>query len=261
MALTTWPSVLEEYATIAKLQAGASICRYGDGECKLMRDEAYVREPANAQLAAELRTIIARPDSRCLVGIPTMDKRSPKYANWRQRQAAFLPFLAPKVPYVSAFLTRPDSAPWILTESYAASVEQLWAGKKVALVCEPTNKLVVVVKSAARKVDHLACPSHGASAHIDAYERHIVRGRPDLAILAHGVSATVLAHRLACHGIQTLDLGSIGGMLARLLYLDKTPRSFPAVVHHPDCGDAQEMRDRLEACGFTVLYCAEKSDA
>jgi hypothetical protein len=257
--LEHWPKVLGEEATIKRLLTDhLSLCRLGDGELKLIRGQDYVRERANNALGEELRAILAAPDPRVLVGIPTMDKRSPKYTNWRQRQSAFLPYLSPDVSYVSAFISRPDSAPWISTETYAESVQALWQGKKVALVCEPDNKLVKVIPSAARKVWHIPCPSHGAYAYIDAYESQIVRGRPDIAILAHGVSATCLAHRLACRDIQAIDLGSIGGFLARMLYLEKLPHVFPAVLRHPDCENGTALRARLEAAGFQVFYCGEK---
>ena len=223
-----------------------------------MAGQGYVREPPNPVMAEELRAILAAPDPRFLPGIPTMNKNGVKYPNWKQRQARFLPFLSPHVQYYSAFITRPDSAQWIITEAYAESVENLWRGKKVALVCEPENKLVAVTKSAARKVWHLPAPMYGASDYIDAWEREIVRGRPDIAILSHGVSATVLAHRLACRGIQALDLGSIGGFLARMLYLEKFPPIFPTVLHHPECPGHDALRNKLEGLGFLVYYCGEQ---
>lgn len=255
MPLTTWPTVLDEVQTIRHLADGWSLARFGDGENALMRGAEYRREPRNPHLAEELCTILATPDPRCLVGIPSMNPRSPKHRNWLKRQAAFLPFLSPYVAYGSAFVTRPDSAPWIATSAYAVSVEQLWRARKVVLVCEPTNKLLTVVPRAARKLEHLTCPSHGAYAHIDTFERAILRAKPDLAILAHGVSATVLAHRLACRGVQALDLGSIGGFLARMLHVQPLPQLYPVVVHHPQCATAGAVRRCLEAAGFVVYYC------
>ena len=256
--LEKWPNVIDEWGTVAKLHDGFSIGRWGDGEAKIMSGQGYVREPPNPVMAEELRAILAAPDPRFLPGIPTMNKDGVKYPNWKQRQARFLPFLSPYVQYYSAFITRPDSAQWIITEAYAESVENFWRGKKVALICEPNNKLLVVVASAARKVWHISCPMYGASAHIDAWERDIVRGRPDIAILSHGVSATVLAHRLACHDIQAVDLGSIGGFLARMLYLEKLPHMFATVLHHPECPNHSTLRTTLEGLGFRVLYCGEQ---
>ena len=109
------------------------------------------------------------------------------------------------------------AAPWISTADYAKAVEQLWCGKTVALVCEATNKLLPVVQATARALYHIPCVSHGAAAHLDAYAQAVLRSRPEVAILSHGVSATCLAHRLTQQGIQALDVGSIGGLLARML--------------------------------------------
>ena len=218
MPLKSWPThILDEFHTVAKLQEGCSVSRFGDGECAVMDDSDYVREAKNAQLAQELRQIISTPHERLIVGIPTLDCTGPKYANWARRAPRFLKFLAPHMAYGSAFISRPDSAPWIETLDYAESVERLWMGRKVALVCEPTNTLLPVVQASARTVHHIPCVSHGAYAHLDAYARAVLRCRPDVAILSHGVSATCLAHRLTQHNIQALDLGSVGKMLARLL--------------------------------------------
>ena len=107
------------------------------------------------------------------------------------------------------------------TVTYAASVIALWQGKRVALVCEPTNKLLPVVTATARTLLHIPCASHGAYAHLDDYLREVLQYRPEVVILSHGVSATCLAHRVTQQGIQALDLGSIGGLLQRKLYLSQ----------------------------------------
>ena len=119
--------------------------------------------------------------------------------------------------YGSAFISRPDSAPWIETLAYAESVERLWLGKKWRWSANPRIRSSPSSMASARIVHHIPCVSHGAYAHLDDYARAVLRCRPDVAILSHGVSATCLAHRLTQHNIQALDLGSVGKMLARLL--------------------------------------------
>ena len=259
MGLTTYPAVHDEHTTIAKLAEGYSLSRHGDGEVKLAHGGEYVREKANMQLATELQAILAHPDHRCLVAIPTLNKLSPKYNNWVGRAGRFLPLLSEHVTYYSAFCSRPDSAPWIANQDYAQSVQKLWEGKKVALLSEQSSKLVTVVPHAARKTVHIPCVSHGAYAHIDEYERALVRGNPDIVILSCGPTASCLAHRLACRDIQALDLGSIGGMLARLLPIERLHHAATVVLTHPACIDSEAVRERLEASGFTVHYCGEKT--
>ena len=205
MPLASWPVVLDEFQTIAKLQEGFSVSRFGDGECALCDHSDYVREAKNATLTTELQQILSTPHAQLIVGIPTMNPAGPKYPNWVRRAPRFLKFLAPNMPYGSAFISRRDSAPWIATPAYAESVERLWRGKRVALVCEPTNKLLPVVHASARTLLHIPCVSHGAYAHLAAYAHAVLRFAPDVAILSHGVSATCLAHRLTQQGVQALD--------------------------------------------------------
>lgn len=231
--MTSWPVVLDEYATVAKLQQGFSIARVGDGELKCADRYGYRREPPNGLLAAELRTILNTPLPGLVVGIPTLNPASPKYQNWLRHKDRFLKYLAPEVEYGSAFISRQDSSPWIACRAYAEGIQRCWTDKKIALVCEPTNKLVPVIAATAQKLYHIPCVSHGAYAHLGEYAQHVLSVRPDVAVLSHGVSATCLAHRLTQHGMQALDLGSIGGMLCRLLLQEEAhvdaPPTPPAV--------------------------------
>ena len=253
--LKEWPDVQEEFLTLAKVAEGYSIARFGDGEGKIMRGMAYVREPVQPELAQMLRTIISAPHDRCLIGIPTMNPQGPKYEGWQKRLPLFLADLSPTVQYYSAFITRPDSAPWIETLTYARQLESCWAGRKVAIVCEPWSKLLSVVKITARKVVHIPCPSHNAFAHLAGYEQLILKSHAEIALLSHGVSATVLAHRLASQGMWALDLGSIGGMLTRLLLNDTSESPVYVVLWHPEHPEVNQVRQALKSAGFRVEYC------
>ena len=212
-----YPKVIGEFDTVRTLKEGFSIARAGDGECKMAHGDEYVREKANPRLAHELKLTLRNPSPSCLIGVPTMDKKGPKFENWDRHRARLSALLSRYVRYYSAFITRPDSAPWIDTLEYAELLESLWSGKKVALICEPQNKMLNVVKRAARKIDHIACPRYGAFALIDQFEHQILSGRPDISILCVGPTATCLANRLS-NRVQTLDLGSAGGFLSRLMF-------------------------------------------
>ena len=79
MPLTSWPThILDEFQTVAKLQEGCSVSRFGDGECALCDHSDYVREAKNATLTTELQQIISTPHERLIVGIPTLDARRPE---------------------------------------------------------------------------------------------------------------------------------------------------------------------------------------
>jgi hypothetical protein len=138
-------------------------------------------------------------------------------------------------------------------------MQALWAGKKAVLVAEATSKLRVVVPSAARKTAYVECPHREAYAVIDELERAILRARPEVIILSCGPTASCLAHRLACRDIQALDLGSVGGFLARMLVIEKLPYTYPMVLRHPDCETSAALRAQLERYGFEVFYGGEKA--
>jgi hypothetical protein len=213
----SWPLVQDEFRTLAMLQQGYSIARFGDGEFKMMDGAGYVREPPNKALAHELRQVLRRPHQKCLRGIPTFDPRSPKYPTWQKHIARFDRLMKhARGDFYSAFISRPDSAPWIRNLEYAREFEKLWRGKRVALLCEKSSGALRAV-GAASSVDHVECPSHEAYAKIDWFERQLLRNGSDIILMACGMTATCLANRFAKHGVQAIDFGSGGSFLAKLL--------------------------------------------
>jgi hypothetical protein len=214
-----WPKVHDEFETLTKLQQGFSIARFGDGEFKMMDGAGYVREPPNKKLAHELRQVMRSPHPMCLRGIPTFDPRSPKYSTWVKHTERFTRLLRAKGPFYSAFISRPDSAPWIRTREFALEFQKLWLGKRVAVLCEINGSALRAVGERPSVV-HVICPSHKAYAQIDHFENRIVAEEVDIAILSCGMTATCLAKRLAARGIQAIDFGSGGSFLAKLLSED-----------------------------------------
>lgn len=209
--------ILDEFDTIEAVLSGKSLSRHGDGELKVMHGAGYSREPANASLTAELVQTFMQPHTDCLIGIPTWDERGPKYQNWLRHKARFDKLIQPKVLYASAFVTRPDSAPWIHSRDYARRVERIWRDKRVVVVCEKQGSMVKTVALGAAEVKHLACPRQQAFGAIDKLESKILAMKPDVAILCAGPTASILANRLARNGLQGVDLGSAGQFLGRLL--------------------------------------------
>jgi hypothetical protein len=214
----TYPQVIDEFKTINAVLTGKSLARFGDGELKLMDGGGYPREPGCAELGAELLKVLQDPDSNCLVGIPTMSPAGPKYDNWLRHSERFAKILRPEqVRYYSAFVTRPDSAPWINVAKFAAKVETIWKDKRVVVLSEPENKIVKAVRLSAKRMKKIPCPSREAYATIDRLEDEIVKAKPEAAILSCGPTATCLANRLASRGIHAIDIGSAGGYLLKLL--------------------------------------------
>src|SRR5688572_4550187 len=185
-----------------------------------MEGKGYIREEGSEDLAKALKSVLKHTAPDCLIGIPTMDPAGPKYTNWKRHEDRFMRFFqaGDKVRYYSAFITRPDSAPAIETREYCELMQRLWIDKaRVSVVSEPASKLLAIVRRTNADVHHVECPRHGAFAHIDRLESEAMSVSPDLVILSVGPTATILANRITKLGVQALDLGSVGGFLARCL--------------------------------------------
>lgn len=214
-----YPKVHDEFETLKLLLAGKSIARFGDGEMKLITGGAQIREPANKDLGRELKLVLNYPHENCLVGIPTLNPKGPKYPNWKKHANRFAQLINPKMEYYSAFISRPDSAPWISTREYAEQVVSLWKDKRVVAVCEDTSKFFTLVNQTARVGDmwHVPCPHTQTFAKSEEIMSAAVSARPDIVLLSCGPAATVMANKLCGLGIQALDLGSMGGFILRML--------------------------------------------
>jgi hypothetical protein len=212
----SYPRVLDELDTIYAAIAGANIARCGDGEAKIACGKGYVRQNPNEALSEEMRTLMRSPNPGCLVCIPTLDPSGPKYENWLRHEQRLISLCNPEMLYGSAFISRPDSSPWINNQSYAQIVARLWRDKRAVVICEKSGSMVKAVRCHAAKVVHISCPRYQAYRVIDRMEQRILEINPDIAILAVGPTATCLANRLAGK-VHTIDLGSAGGFLSRLL--------------------------------------------
>jgi len=213
-----WPNVVGEFETVEKIKTGYSISRFGDGEFGLLDDGKSLRRmrwEVDEALTEELRQIIANPHPKCLVGIPTMDPKGDKYDNWQRHKPRYIKWLAQSGRrYFSAFISRPDCGmAWMNNAEYANAVRSIWRGKRIALVSESYSKIITDMQITGEEVEHIDCPMYDAHKHRDEYEQTILEIKPEIAILSLGAAATVLANRMAGHGIHTVDMGSIGGFL------------------------------------------------
>lgn len=204
--MNTYPTILGEVETLEMVLAGCSLARYGDGELKIIRGGSLKAQPHRPDLAARLRSILMR-SGHCLVGLPTLDNRSPKIRYWRQfiREVASL---TSNRMYGSSLITRPDSAPWIDTDEYWHRFEDLWRGKDVTLVRGSTKSLTADNLTSARSVREIVAPRRDAWTDYKAVLEAI--GTPERALLCLGPTATVLAVDLCARGVHAIDCGHVG---------------------------------------------------
>lgn len=223
MTLAVYPSVRSEEETLRRVLAGASLARYGDGEFKHCADQANVSQAYHPRLSARLREILVE-SGPCMVGIPNLHSATPKQAHW-QKYAYATQWLAPR-PYASAFITRPDSAPWINTVEYWAELQRLWVGYDVTLVRGSHKGLTAEDLIGAGRITEIVGMRQHAFTEYDALLARI--GTPRRALLCLGPCATVLAVDLCARGVHAVDLGHVA------IFLRKFRRGEPMVLSKDD---------------------------
>lgn len=216
--MVSWyPEVVDEWTTLRRVLAGASIARYGDGELKIMRGGNCVSQRFDTQLSNEMAKIIARGSTdKLLVGIPTIDSRNPKMENWQKLTSRFGPLLTRGQTYHSSFITRPDNAPWLGTPDYFDAVESLWKGQRVTFVGNGQRSLTAqfLMDTGAEYVNWIKCSYRDSYAEIGKLFEQVMHGgisEPTTRVLlCVGPTATCLASRLESVGMHAIDLGHIG---------------------------------------------------
>lgn len=204
----TYPHVLSELKTLRLVASGKSIARYGDGELKMAdRPVGIKSQEYHPRLRSRLAAIL-HDSGDCLVGIPNIHSDTPKAEHWGKYQV-YSRLLAER-QYVSSFITRPDSAPWINTEEYWALIESLWRGKAVTLVRGSSKSFTAerLADAGAGQVTEILAPRQHSWAEYDALLERI--GTPETALLCLGPTATVMAVDLCARGVHAIDLGHAG---------------------------------------------------
>ena len=200
--------ILDEFETLERCFY-SSIARFGDGELRLAIGAACTSQRAELGLVREMRDMLANPRNM-LVGIP-YDHKGPKAATtWRTYAQPRFTRLYTAPLYGSAFITRPDSAPWIDTPDYWKRVRDLWRDKDVTLVVGDKKSLTrELLEADGATVREVWGPRQHAYAEIGRLEEEI--GKPSgVVILCLGACATALAARLDRKNVHALDLGHMG---------------------------------------------------
>lgn len=209
--MRAYPLVLGEVETLHRVCEGRSIARYGDGELKMCGGSGIKSQMPNAQISKRLREILQH-SGECLVGIPNIRSETPKNAFWG-KYMAHADLLADRL-YVSSFITRPDSAPWINTPEYWRQLESLWVGQDVTLVRGSTKSLIAEDLVGARRVTEVIAARQHAWVEYESLLERI--GTPSRALICLGPTATVMAVDLCAKGVHAVDLGHIGMFLRKV---------------------------------------------
>lgn len=205
-----YPTVLGEVETLSAVVSGRSIARYGDGEFKLACGGSGIKSQIGHPILMRRLIEILQHSGKCLVGIPNIQSPTPKAVFWGKYMSQAR--LLSNRTYVSSFITRPDSAPWINTPGYWQIVESLWVGQDVTLVRGSSKSLVADDLIGAGTVTEIVAPRQHAWTDYDRLLEQI--GQPKRAILCLGPTATVMAVDLCARGVHAIDFGH-GGMFLK----------------------------------------------
>ncbi len=267
-SIVTYPSVIDEFATIEAAHTGLNLARYGDGELKLCFGKDCISQPADPRLATELREVLLKPAKGTLPCIPNVFSKTPKREAWlRWAEPKIVALYDPKRTYGSSFVTRPDSAPWIDTPAYWNRIKDFWRGRDVALVAGTMRSLRPDMLTEAKSVRFIEGPSgqkrDGAYAAVDLLER-ATRAFHGPVILCLGPTATVLANRLARHGVHAIDLGHVGMMMRaagafRYVARDLLSERYRALLHEKHGHDKKWGTDGAKHAEAVDAFAAELS--
>lgn len=225
--LARYPHVMDEWRTLELVLSGRSLARYGDGELKMAQRAVGIKsQDHHPALQARLQAIL-QDSGDCLVGIPNIHDvirhavSDQKIEHW-SKYLSMRSLLADR-PYVSAFITRPDSAPWIHDPKYWDALASLWRGRAVTLVRGSGKSLTAERLSdwGAASVTEIAAPRQQAWAEYDALLKRI--GTPERCLICLGPTATVMAVDLCRRGVHAVDLGHVGMFFRR--YVEGAPVS------------------------------------
>lgn len=203
--------------TIQHALDGMNLGRFGDGELKLAMggDAKSQRHAPGLQVA--LREILMQSRPGFLPCIPNINSevKSPKEPFWSAYRADRITRLYnPTRTYGSAFVSRPDSSPAPMGESYFHQVAQLWRARDVVVVGGSGKSLKAADLVGALSVAEVDCPrQHAWEAYGELLDR-LKRERRRV-FLCCGATATVLAWELALHGVHAVDLGHLGMFLRK----------------------------------------------
>ncbi len=210
--MSVYPAVLDEVSTLRLVCQGRSIARYGDGELKMAdttcsRTAGIKSQAYHPELQRRLAAIL-HDSGDCMVGIPNILSPTPKIDFWG-KYISYAHLLAHR-PYVSSFITRPDSAPWIDVPEYWALLESLWVGQDVTLVRGSGKSFTAerLMTAGARNVTEILAPVQQAWGAYDSLLDSI--GTPKRALICLGPTATVMAVDLCARGVHAIDFGHAG---------------------------------------------------
>lgn len=269
------PKILSFDETLDKIKREKlSICRYGDGEFKIMDGDRILFQPEDQDLAKRLIEVIHSNEEKVLVCIPSFfDRRrtkSPlglnkdekkryiqakKYMNniIAERRLRWYEYFDMNRVYGEACISRfyagvyddEKSARWI------AKWKEIWRDRNLLIIEGEQTRLGIGndLFEESMSIRRILCPAIGAFQAYDSILSTALNNynKDDLVLIALGPTATVLAFDLSQHGVQALDVGHIDIEYEWYLRKDRTHQKIKnKFVSEASNGTAVDLLDKQD---------------
>ena len=244
-----------------------SICRYGDGEFKLMDGESIQFQQENELMSKRLIEVIKSNDPSVLVCIPTfLDriniekpdlaskaekiryKQATRYMNniIAEKREKWYSYFDMNRLYGNSLVSRFYAGAY--DDEYSDRViskwKQVWDNKDILIVEGNLTRMGVGndLFDNAKSIKRILAPAKNAFDRYDDIVNAVLQNyTSELVLIALGPTATVLAYDLAKNGIRALDIGHIDIEYEWYLRKDKTHQKIEGkFVSEAANGDAVE---------------------
>lgn len=214
--------------TLDKLSASdCSMCRFGDGEFKVIFGGGNCFQKNDKQLALRLQEVLKSNSSvHLLICIPNFEEKERLYNDssiwfWRRFIRLYGDRLSKiikrNVYYYNADATRLyiEYKSKESCERWFSKIKTIWSKKKVLIVEGKDTKLGIGndLLSSCIGMFRIICPSHSAFSYyyeiLQRVKTLYYELKCDMVLIALGPTATVLAHDLHNNGIRALDIGHV----------------------------------------------------
>lgn len=228
-----FPKVMSLNETIDLLIAGASICRFGDGEFREMRLHLNAQEPSpKKKMAQRLAKVLAvNSTDRCVIAVPPYrlehERKTFRYGwldVWQFMWLENWEFIGKRLTgrtFGNAYVSRNAGFHEISLEKY----RKIWAGKDVVFITGKNGRFF----DEPRLFDCIHSAEYLFVDPLNAYEQYdeilqqaLTFNKSTLFIICAGFLATFLAYELHNSGYQALDLGHLPNCYRQ--YLKEAPR-------------------------------------
>jgi glycosyltransferase family protein len=221
-----YPKVWSEEDTIRHLiEHRSSICRFGDGEFKLMVGERHKSfQDVDPALNGRMLEVLHSRDPSTLIAIHPVRDFDGLGRIWQKfiirigREVLELLEKDRDYPSMGAFRVLPDDSRETLVARIKL-IKQIWDGRKILLVVGSNSRFTFEPElfNNAQSVDFLYAPAKNAFNEYDDIVKRITQYDKDeyLIMPVLGPTATILAHDLARMGYQAIDFGQMPGTFRR----------------------------------------------